>query len=110
MAETVAHEILWPKNDSIVVRVAFLYVGQGASAIVFMKAPVGYKVLVVDINLDRKNGGIDVPRLVQDLMSGQAIEAFVNTHPHNDHLCGTKELSAVVTINEVWHSGHKPGK
>lgn len=110
MAETIARKVLWPNDDNILVRVAFLYVGQGASAIVFMKAPNGYKVLVVDINLDRKNGGIDVPRLVEELMDGQEVEAFVNTHPHNDHLCGTAELSDAVTINNVWHSGHKPGK
>jgi hypothetical protein len=60
--------------------------------------------------LDRKRKGVDVPQLVKDLMNGQDVEAFVNTHPHNDHLCGTTELSKAVTISNVWHSGHKPGK
>lgn len=92
------------------VRVVFLYVGQGSSAIVFMRDSDVYRVLVVDINLGRKLGGIDVPRLVTDLLDGEDLEAFVNTHPHDDHLCGTKELSEAVTIKAVWHSNHKPSK
>jgi competence protein ComEC len=108
---TVARRLLYPTDPDILCRVAFLYVGQGASAIVFMKAPVGYKVLVVDVNLDRKRGGIDVPKLMTDLLDqGEDLEAFVNTHPHNDHLCGTAELGDAVTIKNVWHSGHVPGK
>ena len=35
---------------------------------------------------------------------------FRNTHPHNDHLRGLVDLSDEVDIQEVWHSGHKPGK
>ena len=105
----IAREVLWPTDPNILARVVFLYVGQGASAIVFMKGPVGYKVLLVDINLDRKRGGIDVPRLMKDLLDGQDLEAFVNTHPHSDHLCGTIELDDAVTVSNVWHSGHIPG-
>jgi beta-lactamase superfamily II metal-dependent hydrolase len=72
----------------------------------------GFEVLVVDIHTDAKNSGINVPRLVKDLIEGEtdSIRAFVNTHPHNDHLCGVSELSDSVTIDEVWHSGHNPGK
>lgn len=107
---TVARRVLFPTDPNILCRVAFLYVGQGASAIVFMKAPVGFKILVVDINLDRKRGGIDVPKLMKDLLDkGEDVEAFVNTHPHSDHLCGTTELDEAVTIKNVWHSGHIPG-
>ena len=107
---TVAREVLWPSDKNILVRVAFLYVGQGASAIVFFANGGGYDVWVVDINLDSTNGGIDVPRLVADLLEGQDLAAFANTHPHNDHLCGVSELSDKVTIKEVLHSGHIPSK
>lgn len=107
---TVAREVLWPTDSNILVRVAFLYVGQGASAIVFFANGTGYDVWVIDINLDATNGGIDVPRLVADLLDGQDLAAFVNTHPHNDHLCGISELSDKVTIKEVLHSGHVPSK
>ncbi len=108
---TVARQVLFPTDPNVLCRVAFLYVGQGASALVFMKAPVGYKILVVDINLDRKRGGIDVPRLMKDLLDeGEEVEAFVNTHPHSDHLCGVTELDEAVTIANVWHSKHIPGK
>ena len=52
-----------------------------------------FKVLLVDINMGRKNGGIDVPRLVKDLLGEQSLTAFVNTHPHDDHVCGVDTLS-----------------
>lgn len=110
MAKNVAREVLWPNNKKILVRAAFLHVGQGNSGIVFVRDGDVYRVAVVDINLDRKVSGIDVPRLVKDLLDGQSLEAFVNTHPHDDHLCGTKELSDAVDIKAVWHSNHKPSK
>lgn len=106
----VARDIIWPDDDNILVRVVVLYVGQGASAIVLAADGEAYKVLLVDINLDRKNGGIDVPRLMSDLLDGQQLEAFANTHPHDDHLRGVEELSDNVDILAVWHSGHKPSK
>ncbi len=106
----VARDVLWPDDANVLVRVVVLYVGQGASAIVLAADGKEYKVLLVDINLDRKNGGIDVPRLMSDLLDGQQLEAFTNTHPHNDHLRGVEELSDNVDILAVWHSGHKPSK
>jgi len=110
MARNVAREILWPANADVLVRVVVLHVGQGASAIVLAADGAKYKVLLVDINLDCKRGGIDVPRLMKDLLDKQSLAAFVNTHPHDDHLCGTEELSDAVDILEVWHSGHKPSE
>jgi len=106
----VARDVLWPDDANVLVRVVVLYVGQGASAIVLAADGGAYKVLLVDINLDRKNGGIDVPRLMSDLLDGQQLEAFANTHPHDDHLRGVEELSDDVDILAVWHSGHKPSK
>lgn len=108
--QNVARTVLWPTDTRILVRVVFLYVGQGSSAIVFVGNQSSYKVLLVDINLDRKNGGIDVPRVVKDLLEGQHLDAFVNTHPHDDHLRGVEALCDCVTIKEVWHSGHVPSK
>jgi beta-lactamase superfamily II metal-dependent hydrolase len=108
--QNTARKLLWPANNNILVRVVFLYVGQGSSAIVFVADGQGYKVLVVDINLDEGCGGIDVPRLMKDLMDGQSVHAFVNTHPHDDHVRGVVELSDACTIDNVWHSGHIPSK
>lgn len=110
MAKNVARDILYPTDPNILVRVAFLYVGQGASAVVFVADGDVYRVLLVDINLDRKAGGIDVPRMMKDLLEGKPLTAFVNTHPHDDHICGVKELSDAMDIEEVWHSDHKPSK
>jgi beta-lactamase superfamily II metal-dependent hydrolase len=108
--QNTARTRLWPTDSNILVRVAFLYVGQGSSAVVFVADGAGYKVLLVDINLDEGCGGIDVPRLMKDLLDGQSLHAFVNTHPHDDHLRGVEDLSDAVKINNVWHSGHIPSK
>jgi beta-lactamase superfamily II metal-dependent hydrolase len=69
-----------------------------------------YRVLLVDTNLDRKVAGVDIPAMMADLLDGQALQAFVNTHPHDDHLCGTGELADLLDIKEVWHTNHKPSK
>ncbi len=108
----VARDIMWPTDNNILVRVVFLYVGQGESTIVIAADNETYHTLLVDINLDEKNGGIDVPRLMADLLEDEdsQLGVFVNTHPHNDHLSGIVELSEAVDIREVWHSGHVPGK
>lgn len=105
-----ARELLWPMDPTILVRFAFLHVGQGSSTIVLVRDGISYKTLLVDINLDAENDGIDVPRLMLDLLDGQKLDIFVNTHPHEDHLRGIVELADKVGIRQVWHSGHKPGK
>jgi competence protein ComEC len=110
VARNVARDVLWPDSKKILVRVAFLHVGQGNSAVVLVRDGDTYRVVLVDINLDRKVSGIDVPKLVKDLLDGQPLDAFANTHPHDDHLCGTKELSDAVDVKAVWHSNHKPSK
>ncbi|MBI3568896.1 MAG: MBL fold metallo-hydrolase [Gemmatimonadetes bacterium] len=89
--------------------VSFLNVGQGdATHIVF---PNGEHMLV-DINLDRKNGGIDVIQYLEDVLPKNGkkkpqLAVFVNTHPHDDHLRGIGELAERVDIKEVWHAGHE---
>jgi len=107
----IAKDILWPKADNgILVRVVFLYVGQGSSTIVLVADGDTYKSVLIDINLDSANGGIDVPKLMADILEEDGLDVFVNTHPHDDHLRGINELSDKVTIGEVWHSGHRPSK
>ena len=108
----IARDVIWPGDENVLVRAVFLYVGQGDATIVLVKDGSGYKCLLVDINLDEKNGGINVPELMKDLLNdeGGKLTVFVNTHPHNDHLRGLIELSDAVDIQEAWHSGHKPGK
>jgi len=103
-----ARELLWPANEDILVRVVFLYVGQGSSTIVLVADGDSYTSLLIDINVDTANGGIDVAQLMSDLVGEQGLEAFVNTHPHDDHLRGLAELSKEVSIGQVWHSDHKP--
>lgn len=108
----IAKDLIWPRGNNILVRVVFLYVGQGDSTIVIAADNGAYQTLLIDINLDKKNGGIDVPRLMSDLLEDESnrLGAFINSHPHNDHLCGVVELSEAVEIAEVWHSGHIPGR
>ncbi|MBN1361997.1 MAG: MBL fold metallo-hydrolase [Sedimentisphaerales bacterium] len=110
MSENKARELLWPKDQRILLRFVFLNVGQGSSTVVLVRSGDTWKAILVDINLDAANEGIDVPALMTDLLDGDDLEVFVNTHPHSDHLRGIKALSDKVTINQVWHSGHKPGK
>ena len=110
MGKNEAKTILWPSSNNILIRFIWLYVGQGSSAIVLIKNGDAYKSLLVDINLDSENGGINVPALMSDLVGGNNLDVFVNTHPHDDHLRGLVDLSDKLAINEIWHSGHKPGK
>lgn len=110
MSENKARELLWPTDTRILLRFVFLNVGQGSSTIVLVRSGETYKTILVDINLDSENEGIDVPALIADLLDGDSLEVFVNTHPHSDHLKGITGLSDKVPINQVWHSGHKPGK
>jgi beta-lactamase superfamily II metal-dependent hydrolase len=104
----VARDILAPRDPNLVLRVAMLYVGQGASTIIMAVDGSNYQVMLLDIHLDENLGGIDVPRLMVDLLDGGRIDAFINSHPHNDHLCGVEQLLEAVPIDAIWHSGHFP--
>lgn len=106
----IARDIIWPKDPSILVRVVFLHVGQGSSTIVLVADADSYEVLLVDINLDAGCEGLNVPRLMRDLVGDDGIDVFINSHPHDDHLRGITELSEAIKIGAVWHSGHIPGK
>ncbi|MDP9471864.1 MAG: competence protein ComEC [Chloroflexota bacterium] len=106
----VARDLLWPTDPEILVRVVFLYVGQGSSTLLLCADGDTYQTLLLDINLDEKRGGIDVPRLMEDLLDGDSLDVFVNSHPHNDHLYGLDKLRESVTIEAIWHSGHVPSE
>jgi beta-lactamase superfamily II metal-dependent hydrolase len=108
--ENTARKTLWPADTRIVLRVCFLYVGQGSSILVLVRDGTNYRALLVDCNLDKKNGGIDVPKMLADLLPDKDIYAFVNTHPHDDHLCGVVEIRENFDVEQVWHSGHIPSK
>ena len=104
---TVAKDILIP--DTGVFRIAFLYVGQGDSTLFVIPDGSAFKYVLMDINNDKKNGGIDVVKMLKDLLNDEDDLVFINTHPHNDHLKGIKKIHDELGITEVWHSGHKPG-
>ncbi|MBI1349460.1 competence protein ComEC [bacterium] len=109
----VAQDVLWPTDPNVLVRVGMLYVGQGDSSVVIVKDGSGYKSVLIDINRDKEgNHGINIPKLMKDLLRDQdgRLDLFVNTHPHNDHLDDITALSEAVDIHEVWESGHVPGK
>lgn len=106
----VARDTIWPNNANILVRTVILNVGQGSSSVVFIADRGSYLVLLVDTNKDAKSGAINVPAMMKDLLDGDSLYAFVNTHPHDDHICDVKELSDAITIKNVWHSGHIPSK
>ncbi len=108
----VAREVIWPKSEDILIRVVFLYVGQGDSTIVLVKNRDTYTSILVDINADKEGlGGINVPSLMKDLLEecDGKLDVLVNSHPHNDHVDDVTELSEEVDIQSVWHSGHVPG-
>jgi competence protein ComEC len=113
MMTNTAYEILWPTDPELSLRCACIYVGQGLSTLILASDGSGsYKTMLIDINLDQERGGTDVPKLLADLFTDTdgRLDCFVNTHPHDDHLSGITELNEVLSIGEVWHSGHKPGR
>jgi len=102
-----AKEIIIPNPG--VFRTVFLYVGQGEAILMVVPDGQYFKYILIDTNNDVKNSGIDVEKLLNDLLD-DGLDVFINTHPHNDHLKGIKKIHEAVSIKEVWHSGHKPGK
>jgi beta-lactamase superfamily II metal-dependent hydrolase len=112
MMSNVAQDVLWPTDSEVLIRVGMLYVGQGDSSVVLVKDGDGYKTALIDINRDNEgNNGINVPKLMKDLLADQdgRLDLFVNTHPHKDHLDDITELNKQVDIHEIWESGHVPG-
>ena len=109
---TTAQEILVPPQADIM-RIVFLYVAQGESTLVFIPWNGVHRTMLIDSNQGRKHGGINLVDLLRDLFEGQqsgSLSYFVNTHPHGDHAGGLDEIEDSVEIDNVWHSGHNPGK
>src|SRR3954464_4292486 len=108
---TVAERIIKPTKAGIF-RTVFLYTGQGESTL--MVIPNGPKVddyiyVLVDSDKDNEPKEIDLIKLFKDLFSQSGkLFCFINTHPHNDHIGGIKEVYDEIGFTEVWHSNHKP--
>lgn len=109
---TVAEKIIKPTKAGIF-RTIFLYTGQGESTLLVI--PTGptvkdYMYLLVDCDRDNEPNEIDLVEMLKDLFktSGKLF-GFINTHPHNDHIGGIKEVYDEVGFSEVWHSNHQPG-
>ncbi|WP_163381384.1 ComEC/Rec2 family competence protein [Cyclobacterium sp. SYSU L10401] len=102
-----AKEIIVP--DQGVFRIVFLYVGQGDSAILTIPDGSDFRYVLLDNNIDISAGGINTVELLKDLLDDKKI-IFMNTHPHKDHTEGIEEIHNEVGVEEVWHSGHVPGK
>ena len=53
---------------------------------------------------------VDLVGMLKDLFKGGSeLCTFINTHPHNDHIGGIKDVYDEIGFSEVWHSNHKPG-
>jgi competence protein ComEC len=111
---TIAERVLKPADPSIF-RTAFFYVGQGDSTLHIIPDGTGSSLYVlVDINSDRTRGGIDVVHVLEDLLpkidGKPTLDVFINTHPHNDHICGLDRLRERIRVKQVWHTGFTPSK
>ncbi len=104
----VAKDVLIPSSNTVF-RTAFLYVGQGDATLLIIPDNGERKFLLIDSNIDEKNGGIDLENMLSDLIDDE-LDVFINTHPHHDHINGIEAISDAVGVKEVWHSGHIPGK
>lgn len=109
---TVAEKVIKPTKAGIF-RTIFLYTGQGESTL--MVIPTGsdindYTYVLIDSDKDTEINEIDLNELLRDLfVTSGSLNVFINTHPHNDHIGGIKELYKAIGFTEVWHSNHKPG-
>ncbi len=76
--------------------IVYLNAGQGDATIV--RLPNG-KVMVIDCNTD------NAPENIVDYLKKagiKKIDYLVITHPHLDHMSGTKEIANNIKVEEVW--------
>lgn len=106
--ENIAQDVIKPKVTGIY-RIVFLHVGQGDAILMVIPDGNNYKYLLIDCNKD-ENKGINLQALLNDLLPDKKLNVFINTHPHNDHVNGLEDIIENIDIEEVWHSGHNPGK
>lgn len=107
--ENLAQKIITPSTKDVF-RIIFLYVGQGDATLLVVPNNGSYQYILIDTNIDKANGGIDVQKLLSDLLGENNLDIFINTHPHVDHILGIESIHKTTGIKEIWHSGHKPGK
>jgi competence protein ComEC len=84
--------------------VVFLNAGQGDATI--LRLPNG-KVMVIDCNIDNS------PENIVDYLKDagiKRIDYLVITHPHYDHMSGTKEIADNFEVGEVWTTDYKRKK
>lgn len=114
MANTAQNLLISP--DPSIFRTIFLYVGQGDATLYIIPSDNGKTIFaLVDINLDATRGGIDVVRLLEDLLpmdndGRPVLDIYINTHPHNDHIRGLDKLRERIRVRQVWQTGFQPGK
>lgn len=104
----IAQKIIIPQKS--IFRTIFLYVGQGEATLLVIPSKDKFLYALVDCNVAKKTEGIDLVKMLKDLLGNNSLDFFINTHPHNDHLCGLKEIYDSIGIKELWHSGHKPSR
>jgi len=106
-----AKDVIIPSSSGVF-RIVFLYVGQGDSTLLVIPDGSSYKYVLIDSNHGASAGGIDLVKMFKDLFaeSDDLLHVYMNTHPHKDHVGKVKELYDEIGMNELWHSGHKPGK
>lgn len=105
-----AKEVIIPP-DPQTFRTVFLYVGQGDATLMVVPDGGSRRYVLIDSNVDETTGGVDLTELFGDLLDeDEILDVFINTHPHADHVRGVKAIHKAVSIREVWHSGHVPGK
>jgi competence protein ComEC len=110
MAKNIAQEIIKP-TQSNTLRAVFLYTGQGDATILAIPESSlenNYKYVLIDSDLDKEKDEVNLIELLKDLLDGESLPIFINTHPHNDHIGGIKKIYDEIGIDEVWHSNHKP--
>jgi competence protein ComEC len=110
MSKNIAQEVIKP-GKAKVLRTVFLYTGQGDSTIIAIPTGDGlddYEYVLVDSDLDKEENEVNLVCLLKDLLDGDNLSKFINTHPHKDHIGGIKKIYDEVGIHEVWHSNHSP--
>ncbi len=111
--DNIAKKLLKPNVGELCA--AFIYVGQGESTLFMIPKGDDHISALIDCNLSQKLDAIAVHKLLADLLEDgryekgkPVLDYFVNTHPHQDHTSGIKQISEVCHIKNVWHSGHEP--
>lgn len=112
MQMTTAERVIKPTKAGVF-RTVFIYTGQGDSTLMVIPAGPGiddYKFVLLDSDRDFEENEVDLVSMFKDLFSEKGeLEVFINTHPHNDHIGGIREVYDEIGFKEVWHSNHKPG-